>query len=163
MSMLISETLNAALNAQIREELGNSNQYLAIASYLSGEGLSLLAKIYYTQSDEERDHAMRFVKFVVDAGGKVVVPAIPEPRNNFRSVEDAAQVALDSEVRTTQQIYDLVTLATAEKNYIAINALQWFVNEQLEEVSSAQARLNVIKRSGPNVLMIEAYLAHGGG
>ncbi len=61
---------------------------------------------------------------------------------------------------TTRQIYDLVALATDEKNYIALNFLQWFVSEQLEEVSSAQARLTVIQRAGPNVLMVEAYLAH---
>ncbi|MDB5349754.1 MAG: ferritin-like protein [Planctomycetota bacterium] len=161
--MLISATLNAAINSQIREELGNSSQYLAIASYFDCEGLKLLAKIYYTQSAEEREHAMRFVKFVIDSGGKVEIPAVPAPRNDFRSAEDAAQLALDSEIRTTEQIYDLMTLAIGEKNYIATNALQWFINEQLEEVSSAQARLAVIKRSGPNVLMVEAYLAHGGG
>jgi bacterioferritin B len=161
--MLISGTLNAAINAQIGNELGNSNQYVAIASYFEREGLSLLAKIYFTQADEERDHAMRFVKFTLDAGGKVVIPAIPEPRNTFASAEDAAQLALDSETRTTRQIYDLVELATAEKNYIATNFLQWFVSEQLEEMANADRRLTVIKRSGPNVLMVEAYLAHGGG
>jgi ferritin len=66
-------------------------------------------------------------------------------------------------MQTTRQIYDLVELATAEKNYVALNFLQWFVNEQLEEVSSAQTRLSVIKRAGPSVLMVEAYLAHDGG
>jgi ferritin len=161
--MLISGTLNAAFNSQIGNELGNSNQYVAVASYFEAEGLSLLAKIYFKQADEERDHAMRFVKFVLDAGGKVAIPAVPEPRNVFASAEAAAQLAFDSEVRTTRQIYDLVELATSEKNYIATNFLQWFVNEQLEEVSSAEKRLTVIKRSGPNVLMVEAYLAHGGG
>jgi ferritin len=148
--MLISEVLNAAMNTQIGNELGNSNQYIAIASYFESEGLSLLAKIYFNQATEERDHAMRFVKFVLDAGGKVVVPAINE-------------LAFDSEARTTQQIYHLVDLAVAEKNHIASNFLQWFVSEQLEEMASSEKRLTVIKRSGPNVLMVEAYLAHGGG
>jgi bacterioferritin B len=161
--MLISGTLNAAINTQIGNELANSNQYVAIASYFEHEGLSLLAKIYFTQAAEERDHAMRFVKFTLDAGGKVAVPAVPEPRNSFVSAEDAAQLAFDSEARTTRQIYDLVELATTEKNYIATNFLQWFVSEQLEEMASAEKRLTVIKRSGPNVLMVEAYLAHGGG
>jgi bacterioferritin B len=161
--MLISEKLNAAINTQIGNELGNSNQYVAVASYFESEGLSLLAKIYFTQAAEERDHAMRFVKFVLDTGGKVVVPAIGEPRNTFDSAVDAAQLAFDSENRTTRQIYDLVELATAEKNYIATNFLQWFVSEQLEEMANADKRLTVIKRSGPNVLMVEAYLAHGGG
>jgi ferritin len=106
---------------------------------------------------------MKFVKFILDAGGKVAVPQITAPQNEFRSAEDAAQVALDSEIRTTQQIYDLVELASAEKNFITLNFLQWYLNEQLEEVSSAETRLSVIKRAGPSVLMVEAYLAHDGG
>jgi ferritin len=161
--MLISETLNAALNVQIGNELGNSHQYLSIAAYFEGECLFGLAKIYYKQADEERDHAMRFIKFVLDSGGKVAIPAVAAPQSQFASAEAAAKLAYDSEVRTTEQIYALVTLATTEKNYITVNALQWFVSEQLEEVSSAETRLNVIRKSGPNVLMVEAYLAHDGG
>ena len=160
--MLISGSLNAAINDQIRNEFGNSIQYVTIAAFFEGECLFGLAKIFYKQADEERDHAMKFVKFVLDAGGKVAIPAIPAPKNEFRSAEDAAQLALDSELRTTQQIYELVTLATSEKNYIATNFLQWFVTEQLEEVSSAETRLSVIRRAGPSVLMVEAYLAHNG-
>jgi ferritin len=92
-----------------------------------------------------------------------IVPAISEPRNKFETAIDAAQLAYDSEARTTRQIYDLVDLAAGEKNHIATNFLQWFVSEQLEEMSSSENRLTIIKRSGPNVLMIEAYLAHDGG
>jgi ferritin len=106
---------------------------------------------------------MRFVKFVLDSGGKVAIPAVPAPQSQFASAEAAARLAYESEVRTTEQIYGLMTLASTEKNYIAMNALQWFINEQLEEVSSAETRLNVIRRAGPNVLMVEAYLAHDGG
>ena len=161
--MLISEKFNAAVNEQVGHELGNAHQYLAIASYFEGECLFGLAKIYFKQADEERDHAMKFLRFVLDAGGKVTIPAVPAPRGQFESAEEAARLALDSEVRTTRQIYDLVDLASAEKNHIAKNFLQWFVAEQLEEVSSAETRLSVIRRAGPNVLMVEAYLAHGGG
>jgi ferritin len=158
--MLISEALNKALNVQIGHEFGNANQYVAVAAYFEGEGLFGLAKIYYTQASEEREHGMKLLKFVLETGGKVAIPAVPAPRSTFSSAEDAAQLALDAEVRTTQQIYDLVTLAKNEKNYIAENALQWFVNEQLEEVSSAETRLALIRRAGPSILMVEAYLAH---
>jgi ferritin len=161
--MIISAKLNAAINEQIGHELGNSNQYVAIASYFEGECLFGLAKIYFTQADEERAHAMKFVKFVLEAGGKVVIPQVPAPRSGFATAEEAAQSALDSELRTTEQIYALVELASSERNYIAVNFLQWYVSEQLEELSSAETRLSVIKRAGPSVLMVEAYLAHGGG
>jgi ferritin len=161
--MILSAKLTAALNAQIGHELENSNRYVAIASYFEGECLFMLAKIYFKQAQEEREHAMKFVKFLLEVGGKVVIPQVPAPPHEFATAEEAAQSALDSEVRTTEEIYGLVELATAEKNYIATNFLQWFVSEQLEEISSAQTRLSVIKRSGPSVLMVEAYLAHGGG
>jgi bacterioferritin B len=160
--MLISEKLNAELNDQIGHELATSNQYLAIASYFQGQTLLGLARIFFKQADEERAHAMKFLKFVLDAGGKVAIPQLPAPRSEFRSAEDAARLALDSELATTRQIYNLVESATAEKNYITLNFLQWFLSEQLEEVSSAETRLSVIKQAGPSVMMVEAYLAHAG-
>ncbi len=78
---------------------------------------------------------MKFVKFLLEVGGKVVIPSVPAPPSEFSTAEEAAQSALDSEFRTTEQIYGLVDLANAEKNYIASNFLQWFVREQLEEIS----------------------------
>jgi bacterioferritin B len=159
--MFVSAQLNAAINAQIGHELENSNRYVAIASYFESGCLFGLAKIYFKQADEEREHAMKFVKFLLEVGGDVAIPAIPSTPSEFASAEAAAQSALDSEVRTTEQIYSLVELAGAEKNYIAVNFLQWFLNEQREEISSTQTRLSVIKRAGPSVLMVEAYLAHG--
>jgi bacterioferritin B len=158
--VLISEKINHAFNTQIGHEFGNSIQYLAIAAHFEREALFGLAKIYYKQADEEREHAMKFVKFLLDSGGKVVIPGVAAPKSEFESPLQAAQLALDSELVTTRQIYDLVALAADEKNYIAMNFLQWFVTEQLEEVSSAEARLTVIRRAGPSVLMVEAYLAH---
>ena len=78
--MLISEKINHAFNKQIGHELGNSIQYLAIATHFERESLFGLAKIYYAKADEEREHAMKFVKFLLDAGGRVVIPAISAPR-----------------------------------------------------------------------------------
>ena len=77
--MLLSESLSAALNAQVGHELGNSHQYIAIAAYFEGECLFGLAKIFYKQAEEEREHAMKFVKFVLDAGGQLAIPAVPAP------------------------------------------------------------------------------------
>ncbi len=158
--MLISAKINAAFNEQVGHELANSNQYVAIAAYFEGESLKGLAKLFFKQAEEERGHAMKFIDFILDAGGTVEIPSIPAVENTFESAEGAAQLALDAEIRTTSQINDLMTLAIAEANYTAQNFLQWFVNEQLEEVATAQTNLNIIKRAGTNVLMVEAYLAH---
>lgn len=158
--MLLSDKLLTAFNAQIGHELANSNQYVAIAAWFDHESLKGLAKLFYKQAEEEREHAMKFVEFILDAGGTVEIPAIAGVQNGFASAEAAAQLALDAEVRTTGQINDLMAQAIAEKNYAAQNFLQWFVNEQVEEIATATLNLDIIRKAGPNVLMVEAYLAH---
>lgn len=162
--MLISVKMNAAINEQIGNEFAASLQYVAIASHFAGEGLSELAARFYQQADEERDHAMRFVKYVVDAGGRVAIPSIAAPKSAFSSVEEAVALSLEWEQTVTRQISGLVALAIAESDYIAQNFLGWFVSEQLEEVSSMDNLLKVVQRAGEkNLLYVENYLGRGKG
>ncbi len=164
--MLISPKMNAAINEQIGNEFAASLQYVAIASHFAGEGLSELAGKFYLQAEEERDHAMRFVRYVVDAGGRVAIPAVAAPKAQFASVEEAVKLSLEWEQTVTRQINGLVQLAIQEQDYIAQNFLGWFVNEQLEEVSSMDNLLKVVQRAGEqNLLYVESYLArqHGTG
>ncbi len=159
--MFLTAKMVSALNAQVGHEYANALQYLAIANWFESEDLSLLAKMAHKQSDEEREHAMKISKFLIDSGAKVKIPALGEVTNEFANATEAAQLALDSEIRTTTQIHDLVALAASEKCPSASQFLQWFVEEQVEEIATAQRNLNVIKKAGNNVFMMEAYLAHG--
>jgi len=162
--MLISEKMNAALNEQVGHEFGASLQYVAIAAYFDSDNLPELAAHFYRQADEERDHAMRIVNYVVDAGGKVAIPAIPAPKSGFASAEEAVKLSVDWELTVTKQINALVDLAIKETDHTTQNFLQWFVTEQLEEVSSMERLLSMIRRAGANLLFVEDYLArHGGG
>lgn len=161
--MLASKAIVDAFNTQIGNELGASNQYISIASYFESENLEELAKFFFRQSDEERDHAMKFVKFVLDVEGKVVLREIPAPRSDFKSAGDAVQAALDWEKEVTDQIYGLVDLCQKERNHIALRFLDWFVNEQLEEVTLMSSLLGVIERAGEdNLLYVEDYLVRHG-
>jgi ferritin len=161
--MLASERLVEAFNRQIGHEMGASLQYIALASYFDLETLPELARFFYRQSEEEREHAMRFVKFVVDVGGRVEIPAIPAPKSSFKSAEEAAQLALDWEKQVTQQIYDLLDIANGDKNHIARRFLDWFVDEQLEEMTTMGSLLQVIQRAGKDRLVyVEDYLAREG-
>jgi ferritin len=157
---MLSEKIQAAFNAQVGQEFANSIAYIAVANYFKSENLTGLAKMFYKQAAEEHTHAMKFTEFLLDTGCTVKIPAIAAPQNEFASAEAAAQFALDAEIRTTNQVNDLLTLALAEKDYATQNFLQWFVNEQVEEVATATTNLDIIKKAGANVLMVEAYLAH---
>lgn len=161
--MLASQSIIDAFNQQIGNELGASNQYISTASYFSRENLEELAKFFFRQSEEERAHAMKFVKFILDVEGKVVVPAIPAPKSDYKSAHDAVKSALAWEQEVTEQIYGLVELCQKERNHIALRFLDWFVNEQLEEVSLMSSLLGVVERAGDdNLLYVEDYLVRHG-
>ncbi|MDX1644280.1 MAG: ferritin [Thermoanaerobaculia bacterium] len=161
--MTLSERLTEALNEQIGHEMGASMQYIAIATYFDGQTLPELARFFYRQADEERDHAMRFVQFLLDVDAPVRIPEIPAPKNEFDSAEEAVGLSLEWEKTVTQQIYDLVELAEGDANLIAVRFLDWFVNEQLEEVSTMSDLLSLVRRAGEaGLLHVEEYLAREG-
>ncbi len=159
--MLISPELAKAFNKQIGHEFGASLQYLAIAAHFSKRSLMLLAKLFEEQAEEEKRHAMKFVKYVQDTSGGLHIPAIPSPKASFASAEDAVQAALNWEKEVTRQITALMAQANKENDYLAQSFLQWFIDEQLEEVVKMERMLGVVKQSGErNLLMVEAYLVH---
>jgi len=160
---MISKKLSAAINAQVGNELGASHQYIAVATFFDQEGLPALAQHFYKQSLEERDHAMRFVKLLLDAGADVKIPAIVAPKTGFTNAAEAVKLALDSEIKVTAQINALMDQAITDKDHGSKNALEWFVNEQREEMSSMDTLLRMVKRAGEHGLFfVENFLLQGG-
>lgn len=146
------------LNAQITNEFRASAQYTAIAAYFDSEGLPDLAAFFYSQSDEERMHAMKFVKYLLDAGARPKISGFSDIKNDFKSAQDAVQTALEHELMVTQQINDLVATAVKNNDFMTNTFLQWFVTEQLEEVSSMSQLLQIIKHAGASLLLVEEYV-----
>ncbi len=161
--MLISKALAAAFNEEIGLEMYASHQYITIAAYFQGLGLRKLAGMFYKQADEERGHGMKFVHYLDDVGGPVEVPTIKAPQASFKSVEDAVQLSLNWELEVTRRINEMMTQAIAEKDHAAQDFLRWFVTEQVEEVSTMDNLLKVVKAAGDrSLLVVEAYLVHNG-
>lgn len=161
--MLASQKVIDAFNRQIGNEFGAANQYLAIASYFSCENLDNLSQFFFNQAAEEREHGMKFLRFVLDVGGKVDLPEIAAPRGEFSSAADAVQASLDWEKEVTRQIYELVELCQEERNHIAKRFLDWFVDEQLEEVTLIDNLLGIVERAGENnLLYVEDYISRHG-
>jgi len=161
-TMLISKAMNEAMNMQIGSELAASNQYITIASYFGREQLPELADFFFRQSDEEREHAMKFVHYILEAGGEVDIPAIEPAQGSIASAQEAVQMALDWEMEVTKQINGLMDLAIRENDHLAQNFLRWFVDEQLEEISTMDELLGVIRRAGDQLLFVEDYVVRRG-
>jgi ferritin len=160
--MLTSQKVIDAINEQIGYEFTASLQYYAIAAHFAAEALPQLSQHFFRQAEEEKGHALRFIKYVVDAGGRVVIPAINAPESKFKVPQDAVKLSLDQEIHVTNQINGLVGLAQKANDYITINFLQWFLTEQLEEVSSMDHLLKIVERAGDDLLQADEYLARVG-
>ena len=159
--MLISKELANAFNQQIGHEFGASMQYISIAAHFSQRQLKLLAKIFFEQADEEKQHAMKFVQYLLDTKAELRIPSISAPVPTFATAEDAVGAALKWEEEVTRQITALMDMAVKQNDYLAQSFLQWFIDEQLEEVVKMDRLLSVIRQSGEkNLLMVEAYLVH---
>lgn len=158
---LISDKLSQAMNEQIGNEFGASMQYLAIAAFFETRHMKLLAKLFFEQAAEEIQHAMKFVHYILETGGDLRIPQIKAPKPDFETAAEAVEAALNWELEVTRQINNLMDIAVSEKDYLARGMLQWFVDEQLEEITKMDQLLSVIRRAGDNnLLMVEAYLIH---
>jgi bacterioferritin B len=159
--VLISRDLATAINQQIGNEFGAHMQYLSIAAHFRQRQLTLLARLFFEQAEEEKQHAMKFVNYMLDTKADLQIPAIPAPKPTFASAEEAAQAALTWEQEVTKQITRLMEIAVKDNDYMSQSFLQWFIDEQLEEVVKMDRLLSVIRTSGDkNLLMVEAYLVH---
>lgn len=156
--MIIKQKTVDAMNNQIESEFTASAQYVAIAVYFDEAGLPELANFFYRQAEEERMHAMKFVHFMLEAGAKPIIPGLPNIRNEFSSPADAVGFALEQEKHVTNQISNLVSIARGEGDHTSDNFLQWFVTEQVEEVSTMTSLLQTIQHAGPSLLLVEDYV-----
>jgi len=160
---MIHQELNGAINSQIVNELAASNSYLAVAAYFDSLGLKVLSNHFFKQSSEERMHALKLMRYLLDVNGDLQLGAIPSPRGEFHSAEDAIQHSLAQEIQTTKQINGLMALAHRHEDYASISFLKWFVDEQVEEQASMNELLLLVRQAGPNnLLLVEERLMRGG-
>ena len=166
--MLIHQDVAKALNIHMGREFGAHFQYLALSGWFDEQGLEELAGFFAQQAAEEHMHAMKFWRYIQDAGATLAIPAVEAPRADFATADDAVTAAVDWEVTVTRHIDDLVGLARTHNDYATEAFLQWFVTEQVEEVSTMTQLQQVVRRAGEaNLLLVEDYvvrkLAAGGG
>jgi ferritin len=149
-----------ALNQQIAAEFAASQQYIAIAVHYDAETLPNLARHFYRQAVEERNHAMMIVQYLLDAGLPVEIPGVKTPQTGFADDRAPVDLALQQEKTVTEQIAALVDLAREEHEHVGEHFLGWFLEEQREEVANMSSLLAVIDRATPaNMLLVEDYLA----
>jgi ferritin len=150
---------HALLQEQIFNEFTSAQQYIAIAVYFDDADLPQLAKHFYSQALEERNHAMMLVQYLLDRDVRVEIPGADGVRNQFDAPRDALALALDQERAVTDQVSRLTAVARDEGDYLGEQFMQWFLKEQVEEMALMTTLLRVAERAGTNVFEIENFVA----
>jgi ferritin len=161
----IGKPMQDALNEQINKEFFSSYLYLSMAAYFEDKNLTGFAHWMQLQADEEREHAMKFYKYILDSGGRVQLKAIDAPATEWKSNLEVAEQVAEHEAKVTASIHSLYELALNEKDYAAQVMLQWFITEQVEEEKNATelvAKLRLIEERGTAVLMLDHRLSKRG-
>lgn len=150
---------HALLQEQIFHEFSAAQQYVAIAVYFDGDDLPQLAKFFYEQASEERNHAMMLVQYLLDRGIEVEIPGTDAVRNKFAAPREALALALAQEHTVTEQISALAGAARDEGDYLGEQFMQWFLREQVEEVAVMSTLLRVADRAQQNMFDLETFIA----
>jgi bacterioferritin B len=150
---------HALLQEQIYNEFTNAQQYIAMAIYFDAADLPQLAKHFYAQSVEERNHAMMLVQYLLDRDAPVEIPGVDRVRNQFDNPREALGLALDQERAVTDQVSRLAAVARDEGDYLGEQFMQWFLKEQVEEMALMTSLARVAERAEANLFDLENFVA----
>jgi ferritin len=156
---MLSERFADALNGQVAREFAAAHQYVAVGAYYEGETFPRLAEFFYDQAEEERGHAMKMVRYLIDKDAPVQLGQIDAPKSGFKDHVEPIKLALEQERSNTVKISELFEIARDTKDYASEQFVQWFVEEQVEEESTMQALLAVAERTRDIPMLLEEFLA----
>ena len=162
---MISKKMAQEINAQINREFFSAFLYLAMANDAADKGFNGTAKWMTLQFEEEQEHALKFSKYLQDQGEKVVLGAMEAPKTEWKGILEMFQDALLHEKKVTAWIYDLNTLAIAEKDYATQSMLRWFIDEQVEEEANcneAISALAMVGGSAGSLYMVDRHIGKRG-
>lgn len=145
---MLSKTIEKALNEQVRIEAESSQIYLSMASWAETHGLEGISQFMYVQSDEERTHMLKLMKYINERGGHATVSELKAPTASHGTFKEMFEELYNHEVFVSKSINELVHTSLSEKDYATHNFLQWYVAEQIEEESQAKVILDKINLIG---------------
>lgn len=145
---MIKKEIEAAINAQINQELSASYVYLGMVAYFERENLSGFARWCLVQHQEELQHAMKLFQYLLDRGGRVQLENIEKPRHRYEGPREVFTTALAQEQANSQSIDQLYVLANQVGDHATVSHLQWFLDEQVEEEKVVGEVLALVEMAG---------------
>lgn len=145
---LISADVETLLNQQIKKEAQSSSAYLSMASWCDRNGFDNSAEYFFKQAEEERQHQLKFYRYVLDMGGTALSPEITNVKIEYNSFREIFEEALDQEISVTQSIKNIAARCHKEQDYVTVEFLNWFFKEQREEEYKARRAVELFDLIG---------------
>lgn len=159
---MLSQKLHDAINAQINAEMWSAYLYLSMSMDAENKGYKGVANWFYVQYCEEMDHTRIFMKYLNERDAKVELKAIDAVPTSWESVLEMFKATLEHEKKVTALIDNLAAIAREDNDFASINRLVWFIDEQIEEESSARdmvAAFEAVEDSKYGLYMLDRELA----
>ena len=144
----LSEKMEKALSDQMNLENLQSHNYLSYGIWASDEGYAGIGNFLFRHAQEERNHSIKFMMYVLNRGGKPAITEMKAPSADPESITDCFNKVFQYQVENSTAIYKLVDMALVEKDWATWNFLQWFVKEQIEEETLAMSMIDKLKIAG---------------
>ncbi len=144
----LNETLRSALNEQMTKEAFAAQIYLSYGSWAGTQGYDGISNFLFRHANEERNHMMKILEYILERGAKVNIEAIPTPPADPKGVQDCFEKIFAHEVDNTKGIYKIVKMSFEEEDWATWNFMQWFVKEQTEEETMVMNMLDKLKIAG---------------
>jgi len=145
---LISTEVEALLNQQVKKEAYSSSVYLSMASWCNRNGFDNSSEYFFKQAEEERQHQLKFYKYILDMGGNAISPDVTDIKQEYNSFREVFEEALDQEISVTQSISNIYARCIKVQDFVTMEFLNWFLKEQREEEYKARRALELFEVIG---------------
>ena len=152
----MTNNVSKLIEIQINKELSSAYLYLDFSNYFAGNGLEGFANWYRVQAEEEIDHAMRFINYMIVSGEDLSLDTIQKPTEIMMDLHEMKyddddlsdgimeilEAGLAHEIYITASIDNIYDQAMQSKDYRTMEFLDWFIAEQTEEEENASAMIS---------------------
>jgi len=159
---MLNEKLAGLLNNQVNMEWYSAYLYLDIYAYYTDKNLNGFGNWFLVQTQEERDHAMLFTRYLLNNSEQVILQDVKAAHNQFEDFRAPAEAAFRHEQQVTQSINNIYAAAYELKDFRTMQFLDWFVKEQGEEEKNTEdilKRYDLFGSDAKSLYLLDAELA----
>jgi ferritin len=153
----LSPKLVQLLNKQIKNELDSSRLYRAVGEWCDYEGYFASAKLFKKYGEEEIIHQDKIYSYLQDRDYLPETPMADAQKRDYGSLKEVYQMGLEHEDVVESQWKAIYKQCEEDKDYTSCAWSQWFLLEQIEEVSKFISLLDKLDKCGEDKIGIQLF------